>query len=172
MALRKQRGNPSDKYLNFFTAAEVLASSTALQQWSYDTGISPRGGWIWEVYTIEMEMNPMGNVVAAAGLEAQEMAIGFVSETTMPSFATYGTLWSRTVRRIGQGTYNLQYWYEGNDRHMQFPRPLLYAKNIIYVHAKLGVAGTPGTALRIGYLTKATTGPLAWEVVEQYMAGI
>lgn len=169
----KSSNTLSDKYLQQFQFDESSASSTALQSWEYDTGMSARGGWIWEVYFVETFMEFNGSVIASGATGAQHIALSMMAGlAALPEIGAYGTLYRRTQYRIGNGTSNLCVWSWPSEIVMNFNKPILYAKPKIYLYYVGSVAGVQVINGRIGYLTKAVSGSLLWETVEQYMSGV
>ena len=162
----------TDKYLNFYTGHETSAAVSTLQTFEYDTGMTPRGGYIWEIHQVELYFSSEPSAVAAGALKTQAAALSFIgSQTVIPRIDTYGTVWRRTVLTSGNGTYNQPSFFEPPDGIYQFVRPMLYAKNKLYLYFQGSVATTSnGVDFRIGYTTKKISGPLLWEAVEQFMS--
>lgn len=164
--------NLRDKYLNYFSQGESSAASTSLQTFEYDTGMSPRGGYIWEVHFIELTFSLVGTVASAAGLNSIQVTVSFVGgQSSHPHIDTYGTLWERIVMWVGNGTYNQPYWYEPADSTFHFSKPMLYCKNKMYAYLTTSISSaSQGFRFRIGYTTRKISGPLLWEAVEQFLS--
>lgn len=169
----KSSNNLSDRYLQFFQMKETTAASTALQTFAYDTGMSARGGWIWEVHCIEFDVNVEPAVVASGVISTQSCAVSMLSaQTVLPNVGDYGCLYWARIFRIGNGTQNLHYWrYPAEVQHI-FTKPFLYAKPQIYLYYIQSSATATGIGGRVGYLTRKVSGQLLWETVEQFMSGI
>lgn len=161
-----------DKYLNFFTWDETSAATTSLQTFEFDTGMTPRGGFIWEIHFVEMLFVSEWAAVAAAAVKTQVCCLSFIGgQATMPTIGDYGSIWLRAVHTVGNGTYNQPHWFEPNSAVMYFPRPFLYAKNKLYLYYQTSVSSASQmTRGRIGYTTKKISGSLLWEAVEQFLS--
>jgi len=164
--------NLADKYLNFFTFGETSAATTALQTFDYDTGMSPRGGYIWEIHYVEITFGILPTAVAAGVLYYQTGGVNFVGgQATFPAVSGYGNVWIRRVFMVGNGTYNQPAWYEPSESAFFFPKPFLYAKNKLYLYYQTSASSAAqGIDGRIGYTTHKISGPLLWEAVEQFLS--
>jgi len=164
--------NLADKYLNFFTFGEVSAATTSLQTFDYETGMSPRGGYIWEIHYLEIFFTILPTAVAAGVQYWQAGCISFVGgQATFPAVSSYGNVWIRRVSQYGNGTYNQPPWFEPMESSMFFPRPFLYAKNKLYLYYQTSASSaSQGVDGRIGYTTHKISGPLLWEAVEQFLS--
>lgn len=168
----RQSNKLQDKYLQFFQFSETSSTSTSLQTFDYDTGMNARGGWIWEIHMVEIWVNPDPGVIASAAVGSQHVALSLLNSlTVLPTVGDYGCVYRRSQYRIGNGTSNLQYFSLPEEVAMYFPKPMLYAKPAIYLYYSQGTGTAIGIYGRIGYLTKAVSGQLLWETVEQYMSG-
>lgn len=161
----------ADKYLNFFSNDETVAGVTTIQEYDYDTGITPRGGWLWEIHTIEVMMQPDPAAATAGVIEFQAVALSMLSgEATQPTIGDFGCLYRRQLYHVGNSTSNAQYWCEPQDRILKFARPFLYAKNKIYAYYQQSGTATGDFRFRIGYTTKKVTGQMMIEVMEQHLS--
>ena len=164
--------NIRDKYMNFFSNVEACTNVITLQEFSYDTGISARGGWIWEIHTIEVMMQPDPAVVASGVVGYQSISISMLGgETVQPNISDFGCLYRRQLYRIGNGTTAVQYWPEPTERIMPFVKPFLYAKPKLYVYYQQSSAtGALAVRTRIGFTTRRVSGNLMVEVMEQHLS--
>jgi hypothetical protein len=162
--------NLSDKYLQFFANTEATAAATTLQIFDYDTGMSPRGGWLWEIYQVEILPGAFTAVPAAAAIYQHACAVSMVGGlTVIPNLADYGTLFRRQHLCTGTGTNYIQHQWSPVEERMVFPKPFIYAKSKIYLYVQHSNAVANTVTFRIGYITRKVSGALLWEAVEQFM---
>lgn len=162
--------NLSDRYINLFCQSEST-TGTSLLSYEYETGMSPRGGYIWEIHSVEITFNSNATTPAANSIHYWQLCLSFVgNESAMPVLTDYGVIWKRIMCNIGNGTSASQTYFEPATSVMFFPRPFLYCKNKLYAYFQTSLNAAAGFQFRLGYTTKKISGSLLWEAVEQFLS--